>query len=369
MSTDHESVPSSDETAEAMREALTRISERDPATPIEWNTVLSRARRVAVVRRALAAACVFVVLSAAAVGFAAATRGHRRGVRVVETPTTATAPSVCVHSPIAHVVNSYYGLPALHGTSIDYLALHAAGRDTEGDTIRPVGLSVEKTGPRGTVTLTSGDPGAEVVLRGWGDFDGDGRSDVLVDLYRNGADSATYIVSGTVPPGVHDPATVGIRVPRPHLGSQDVLPFPEPVGDQDHDGADDVSFGAALYSGRQLTTAPAPTVLPRPIRTLTSPYVGLLQLDASGPPSFVEADLQTSFVAGRPDTSALDVLDRPGDRLILGGSSTPDLAKALDDNAHAIGTLVHGHHIVEFDDSTRSGDTAWRWDLDGPCSK
>ena len=95
------------------------------------------------------------------------------------------------HTPIAHVANSYFGLPAPSGPSIDYPPQVVPAHDDHGNTIQQVGLSVEMTGPGGTITLTHGGPTNDVVLRGWGDFNGDGRTDLLVDVVYGQPDDAT----------------------------------------------------------------------------------------------------------------------------------------------------------------------------------
>jgi hypothetical protein len=267
---------------------------------------------------------------------------------------TSSAP-VCAHSPIAQVRDSYSGLPNARGVSLDYLATHAyePTKDDDGNTIRSVDLSIEKSGPDGTVTLTHGGSHDVVVMRGVGDFDGDGRSDLVVDIYESGTVTATYIVPGTVAPGTHDPIAVGVRVPPPR--GDEAGATARPIGDQNHDGADDLSFGTALYSGRQLMATPARATLPTPFRTLASPYVGLLQLDPHQPPTFVVPDEATSSV---------HVLDARSDRLLLDARPN-DLS--FSNGLRAVGWLVNGRHIVQLDYSTRSGETAWRWDIDAAC--
>ena len=275
------------------------------------------------------------------------------------TAATARGRAGCVHRPIAHDHDSYYGLAAPGGVSIDFLATHVRtpATDGHGNTMQSVGLSVERTGAQGTLLLTSADPGYEVVFRGFGDFDGDGRTDLLVDVYGAGND-VTYIVSGTVASGTRDPATVGVPVPRPHLAGGTFAGFPAAVGDQNGDGADDVSFGPEVYSGRDLLArSRIGTTRPAPLQTLTSMYAGLVQVDPKAPPS---------FVVPAATGASLRVLDRRSDRLLLDGSAN-DLSIAITLGAGASGWLVGGHHIVEYGYSTRSGSTAWRWDLDAAC--
>ena len=269
------------------------------------------------------------------------------------TAATSSRPQGCVHHPTAHDHDSYYGLPAAGGQSIDYVRARrdVPTNDGHGNTIRYVETSLEKRGPDGTLTLTRKD--GLVIFRGFGDFDGDGRSDLLVDA---GANYDTYIIPGTVGPGTHDPAQVGLRVPKLQTGlARSFGGFPGPVGDQDGDGADDVGFGSSLYSGRRLVAGDAAP--PTPFRKLASPYVGLLQVDPNAPPSFVVPDEKTRSV---------QVLDHRSDQLLLDGNSS-DLANAETAGATATGWLSKGHHIVEYGFSTRSGATQWRWDLDAAC--
>jgi len=219
------------------------------------------------------------------------------------------------------------------------------------------------TGPHGTITLKASRPYDDVLLRGWGDFAGDGSTDVLVDLYGDGPDTP-YIVPGSIAPGTYNPAAVGVRV-QYHVSGTTFEWFPVVVGDQNGDGADDVSFGPALYSGRALMHGGP---LPAPFKTLPSPYVGLLQLDPHQPPSFVVPDPADSFVGGVPDPAEgnLDVLDHRADRLLFNAGPI-GLSDALANHALANGWLIDGHHVVEYSYVTRSGTTAWRWDLDSQC--
>jgi len=263
------------------------------------------------------------------------------------TTTTPTTTPECTHIPIKRVAYSYYGLQAPDGPSIDFL--HSGGLapviDSRGN----------KTGPDGTVTLTPGHNGGVVTLRGFGDFDGDGRGDLLIETVSGNGIYRYYIVPGTVRAGKYEPATVGVRLDIYKPG--DYYADPAAVGDQNGDGADDVSFGRKLYSGRQLAALRPGDEPPAPFRTLPSDYVGLLQLDANGPPSFV-----------LPAPFSLQVLDIRSDRLLLdAGSPKTGLTEALSNGGQAGGWLVNGKHIVNFEYSTRGGAFIWRWNLDAPC--
>ena len=210
---------------------------------------------------------------------------------------------------------------------------------------------VVRSGPDGTITLAV--KGKEVYRRGFGDFDGDDRSDFLVEVFRAGAGHA-FIVQGSVTPGVYDPERVGVSIDPP-VPPGDVDYAPTVVGDQDRDGADDVSFGPRVYSGRVLMTAgPGPQAR---LQTLPAQYIGLLQLDPAAPPTFVVPE---------PTGSAVAVLGSRLSRLQL-GISRADLEFAIRDGLHADGRLVDGHHIVELEYFTRSGSYQWRFDLDAPC--
>jgi hypothetical protein len=95
MNTDDEAVPSEDAIAEAMRAALARTVADDPSVPIEWTAVLSRARRVVIVRRVLAgSASAVVVVAATAFAFASTSGNERQGVSVVGPGPTTTTTSV-----------------------------------------------------------------------------------------------------------------------------------------------------------------------------------------------------------------------------------------------------------------------------------
>jgi hypothetical protein len=194
---------------------------------------------------------------------------------------------------------------------------------------------------------------------GFGDFDGDGRTDVLVGLLF-GNTPPLYLVPGTVAPGTRDPAAagVGVRVPRPvPEPTGDYSTLPGNVGDQDHDGADDLIFGPRIYSGKALSRLPAGAALPAPIRTLVGPVVGVLQLDSASTPALVIRD----------NPWYLEVLDARHDVLAIhdhGGASADELKTG----GEAFGwVLPNGHHIVDFDRGTRGGTTTWRFDLDGAC--
>jgi hypothetical protein len=360
MNEDSEPVSREDAIADAMRGALTRGIANEASPSITWTSVLSRARRAVLLRRAFAlSACIVVILGVTAIAFAATSGDARRGVSVIgSTTTTRTTPvtlSGCTHKPVKRLswVRGL-GLPTPDGPSIDFL--HSGGLtpvvDGRGNRAHGGRGFVQRRGPDGSVTLTLG-RNASVGLSGFGDFDGDGLGDLLIEAIGEDGMYRNYIVPGTVGTGTYDPASVGVRIDQP----RDFVGEPASVGDQNGDGADDVSFGRRLYSGRQLAALPSGGTLPAPFRTLSSDYIGLLQLDANGPPSFV-----------LPGAFSLEVFDARSDRLLLDvGSPKTTLAEALQNGNGTSGWLVNGAHIVQFEYDTRGGDFLWRWNLDAPC--
>ncbi|HEY1737565.1 MAG TPA: hypothetical protein VGI86_02580, partial [Acidimicrobiia bacterium] len=116
-----------------------------------------------------------------------------------------------------------------------------------------------------------GSKGSIPVVIGVGDFDGDGIMDALIHMEEvvNGVgnDFAWYIVKGATPAGTYDPATVGVPLDVPGVA------FAQPVGDQNHDGADDLSIGAQLYSGRALADHRPGEPPVQPFASLMSPAV------------------------------------------------------------------------------------------------
>ena len=268
--------------------------------------------------------------------------------------------AACLHHPVARVQDSCYGLTAPGGASIDFRASQVQKPvDGDGNTIDADGPALVKHGRRVTIRLISREPGGSVVYRGFGDFDGDGRSDLVVDTLP---EYKTYVVPGTVTSGTYDPSAVGFPVPFPRdRGSPDVGAWAAAVGDQSGDGADDISVGTSLYSGRQVTANHGRSTLVRPFRTLSASYAGLVQIDSEGaPPSFVVPDSTYETV---------EVLDRRSDRLVLDGITFHQREQLARAYGTATGWLVHGRRIVDYGYSTRSGGTTWRFDLDAACAQ
>lgn len=305
------------------------------------------------------AAAVFVVAGAAAIAVA-----HDRGSRSPSStaplatvlpstlPTTTQAPaSVCTRAPITKVYDSYYGIADPHGPSLDYANPHTnlPARGIEGTQIRYVGQDIEIVRPNGTTLL----PHSSV--EALGDFDGDGRTDLLVSI--DGGSPTSYLVLGTAAVGTHSPSEVGIGLPAPNTAPTHYLGPWWPVGDQNHDGAADVMIDQRLYSGRQLSAGrPGQRFasLPSPLRRVPYPVVGVLQLEQTAPPTIIEADSVDSVL----------LVDGRADRLtVLAGAHGVDWTITA-----AKGWLVNAHRIAQLSYSTRSGLTLWRWDLDAPCA-
>lgn len=279
-------------------------------------------------------------------------------------PTTAPArTAVCIHHPIARGSN-YYGAPATGGRSIDFHEpLLQNSVDGDGNSIKADGSSLVKQGHGVTVRLNYPNSAGFVDYLGFGDFDGDGRSDMLVE--DSAEEGNAYVIPGTLATGTYDPSVIGLPVPQPDIRESVAV-----VGDQNGDGADDISVGASLYSGRQVIAHHRPSTVVRPFRTLAAPPRGLVQIDAGAPPSFVVPHLDGD---GTAHFGSLDVLDRRSDRLVLDGLTSEEkdlLAGLLGGNyGSATGWLVNGHHLVDFSYSDRDGGIYWRFDLDAPCGR
>ena len=355
-----------------IRDRLTRLAE-PPAVSSPPDAVFSRAtgaaahiRRRRTRRRATGGGAAMV-----AVAVTIALVIHDRpadnpvSVRANETSSSSsiapTTTPTCTHLPtLTAAVPPDTPLPrAPTGPNFDYARRDSGTTDPRGNTFRAGSYwLVTKTGPDGTIALVHGDkvqhPNNYLLFVGWGDFDGDGRDDFLVDVYSEGvAGSELFIVSGALPPGTYDAAMVGIRVPYPHAQPDEVFLPPIVLPDMNGDGADDIAFGRYLVSGRALAAFRVGDPKPVPFRTLTSAPIGLLQLDAKGPPTFVLRDHAPSDLV---------VLDARGDRLV----TTP---RGYDQDPELSTWLVNGHHILQADVGNRSGDEIWRWDLDGPCGQ
>lgn len=115
MNMNDDQVPTDDSVAAAMRSALERDVGSEPSIPIAWTTVLSRARRVALVRRVVAGGVgALVVLFVTVAAFAST--GHQRSISVtgsgsttssaLESTTTSTQPTATTEAPAPTTVPS-----------------------------------------------------------------------------------------------------------------------------------------------------------------------------------------------------------------------------------------------------------------------
>ena len=205
----------------------------------------------------------------------------------------------------------------------------------------------------GAVYLARGSaPFGEFLVQAVGDFNGDGRPDLLIDI--GDPPTTSYVVSGDLAPGTYDLTKVGSVVPVPQGNA---LFYVEVVGDQNHDGADDVLIDRAVYSGRQIMADAPRHEFPPPFEVFAATPVGLFQVNAHEPPSFVVPDAATT---------SLRVTDKRADRLVL---SRQDFAFTTTNGAFSEGWVANGHHFLDYRHSSRGGDNIWVWDLDGPCAK
>jgi hypothetical protein len=281
----------------------------------------------------------------------------------------------CVHSPTGYAADfDYGGLPNVSGTSLNYSLLQpwatsspAPQPDGHGNTIGAgPGFSVVVTTPQGTVTFAPGASGdGDLGLKGWGDFVGNGHTDLLLETYGGRYQYQTFIVQADASPGTYDPALVGVHVPNPTARrGQHLLYQPQVVGDQDADGTPDIAFGPYVYASRQLAMLPPGAKLPAPIFTIPSRYVplsqvgNLLNIDPNAPPSFVAFDTKTNRVR---------VFDARADELLLAHPRSDHAPVRVP--GEATGWLVNGHHIVQYEITEGEAFWEWRWDLDAPCGK
>ena len=203
-------------------------------------------------------------------------------------------------------------------------------------------------------------------ITSWGDLNRDGHPDYLVR-----AEEGTYVISGALASGTHDPRVVGVRLlPDPTSPSANLESI-RPVGDQNGDGADDVALeNGHLVSGRALLSKqPGSTIqVPRPFHTVPQ-LVTALRLDPDAPPALVEvfggvslnrygSDDPIEVKLGGASPICLVTTNREVDPSIGGPYVSAGGSNGVG------GHLVDGHRIIEFGYSTRNTLVLYRWDLD-----
>ena len=305
---------------------------------------------------------------------------------VVAPPAAAADPSLCSPARLPTFANralpsspaAGVGVRPVRTGSLDYFELKSGAPDTDGDGSADVvtevpdganGHRIELLRGDGTVSLGAtrrdlpGSPEGSVFREGipwFGDFDGDGRDDVIVFVATEAGDRQ-YLISGRLPPGRYDVAAVGTALPGPWAY--------EPAGDRDGDGTDDLRAwtlgGRTTLGGEGVVirgrdaAAPGPgnplPNLPRALESAPTDVLGLLQLDA-GPPAWV--------VAGEARDSDVDVT-------VLGSPvSVLRTALVASQGFYGLGVSGYwsdGHRVISMSGITRSGGFEWLWDLDGPC--
>jgi hypothetical protein len=228
--------------------------------------------------------------------------------------------------------------------------------DSVPDTVALSGSSLDRGD--GTVTFESS---GNFVTRpaNAGDLDGNGRDEILLYVDTPG-DVSAWVVPGTVSPGTHDVATVGIRVN---------LALAAPVADRTGDGIDDlmqwtetfvsplttVTSGAAIMA----VGAPGDARSVAPVLSMPGWFVAFVQL-APGPPSIITATYVPNGIELRigHDSSAPVFTTSPAPA-VSGGQFTVDIRSVLDSGD---GTFMIGST------SSRSGIESYLWRLDEPCA-
>jgi hypothetical protein len=237
--------------------------------------------------------------------------------------------------------------------------------------------------PDGIVTLTGAGRSLGMTVGTWdvGDLNGDGHSDLIVEEFNSDPRTDnTYVISGTVRPGVHDIGRVSIRIPQPAIPTVQ-LNFAQsliPIGDQNNDGTADIAVGHRLYDGGALLAGrPGRTlkVLPRPYATIDH-LVASLRLDSAGPPTlvqvlgYIDIDDVTDHVQlrllGRNvvclNTAEGPIASLPCAPVQQAQYSCADFPRF---DYQVVGwQRADGHRVIELSHSTRGGTTDYRWDLD-----
>ena len=190
----------------------------------------------------------------------------------------------------------------------------------------------------------------------WGDLNGDGTADTLAD-----DDDGIVVIPGPRPPD-GDLSAAGVRLTGTFRNSSHVVP----VGDQNGDGAADVSFDGRLVSGRALLSKPPGSSMPIPEAFAEVPYViTALQLEPGAPPVLAQV-----FGAPGPSVGADEPIQvKLGSTCLVTG--TPVVDPKLDGSrSRSSGTIsldaasLDGHRHVEWQYVNRNTLVVFRWDLD-----
>jgi hypothetical protein len=249
-------------------------------------------------------------------------------------------------------------LPAVGGVDVSsQLVVPPLDSDGDGipDTVALSGSSLDRGD--GTVTFESS---GNLVTRpaNAGDLDGDGRDEILLYVDTPG-DVSAWVVPGTVSPGTHDVASVGIRIN---------LALAAPVADRTGDGIDDlmqwtltfVSPLTTITSGASIMAvgAPGDARSVAPFLSMPGWFVAFAQL-SPGPPSIITATYVPNAIELRigHDASAPVFTTAPAPDF-SGGQFGVDIRSVLvsDDGTFMIGQT-----------SSRSGIESYLWRLDQPC--
>lgn len=251
--------------------------------------------------------------------------------------------------------------------SLDYEDLRGP-LDMDGDGVADTrtaadGQSVTIERGDGTLILEhTGGLVAESDPRHYGDFDGDGRSELIVLRYEGDSLDAKYVIPGTTTPGTHDVVDVGIRL---ESSEPEMTSVSDTVGDQDGDGADDLLVAPIIHSGSDvMASGPGATfdTSSPGLGTIDAWVLGLIVLDEEGPPVLVSGHTESDTVALFELAAEPPVSLRTAEVDAPAGS---DLPLGLPPGAfQASGFRSGEHRWISVMASDRSTNRVWMWDLD-----
>jgi hypothetical protein len=195
----------------------------------------------------------------------------------------------------------------------------------------------------------------------WGDLNGDGVDDRLV-----ANDAGVFVISGTAPPG-SELRDAGVLLTGTSMGGSWLT---VPVGDQNGDGAADVSFFGRLVSGRSLLAKSPGRSMAIPEPFADAPHVmSAFRLEPDGAPALARVFGRGQTAQPGIDAGVVVKLDGPESICLVTDNSNIDLDPyqwAGDSGTASVDGVrtPDGHRVVEYLYANRYGPIAYRWDLD-----